>query len=235
MPKFLLGLQGALVKEILITKPELTVGRNPDNDIVIDNPAVSGHHCKITLIGDTYFVEDLSSSNGVFVNTKKTTKAGLKNNDVIGIVKHTLKFVEDGAEPEAPPPQPAGRMPEATIMMTPEKRQEIAGVAAAAAQKAAIAHVVKGAVGETEYELKAQSTYLGKSEHAQIKIKGGGWFRPAPETACMIARRFEGYFIIPVKENYARVNGKVLKQREMLQDGDLIEVGGTTIQFELPN
>ena len=43
MPRFLLQFQGAVIKEIPITKSELTVGRSPDNDIIIDNPAVSGH------------------------------------------------------------------------------------------------------------------------------------------------------------------------------------------------
>jgi pSer/pThr/pTyr-binding forkhead associated (FHA) protein len=101
MPKFLLQLQGAIIKEIPVEKAEYIVGRLPDNDIVIDHPAVSGHHCKITLVGDTFFIEDLNSSNGVFLNAKKTLKSGLKNNDVIGIVKHTLKFIDDPPENHA--------------------------------------------------------------------------------------------------------------------------------------
>src|SRR5205807_7934482 len=120
-------------KEIPADKAELTVGRMPDNDIVIDNPAVSGHHCKILLIGDTFFVEDLNSSNGVFVNAKKTLKSGLKNNDVVGIAKHALKFVDDRPEatvvtpPVAPAAKPAA---DATMMIAPDKQKEIAVAAA---------------------------------------------------------------------------------------------------------
>ena len=77
MSRFLLQLQGAVLKEIPITTGVITVGRSPDNDIVIDNPAVSSHHCKITLVGNTFVVEDLNSSNGVFLNAKKIDKSGL--------------------------------------------------------------------------------------------------------------------------------------------------------------
>src|SRR5262245_61090263 len=120
MAKLLLGFQGAVIKEIQITKGEITVGRNPDNDIVIDNPAVSGRHCKIVLSADTFFVEDLNSSNGVFLNAKKTLKAGLKNNDVIGIVKHTLKFVDDHNQETVPAPPVTPPGADATMMIAPE-------------------------------------------------------------------------------------------------------------------
>lgn len=104
MPKFLLQYEGAVIKEIPITKEDITVGRKPDNDIVIDNPTISGHHCKITQVGDNFYVEDLNSSNGVFVNAKKIMKSGLKNNDVIGVAKHVLKFIDERVQESTPPP-----------------------------------------------------------------------------------------------------------------------------------
>src|SRR5579863_5507498 len=199
MPKFLLQYEGAVIKEIPITKADITVGRLPDNDIVIDNPAVSGHHCKITLVADTFFVEDLNSSNGVFVNAKKTLKSGLKNNDVIGIAKHALKFIDDRPEAHATisPAAAPKASADATMMIAPDKQKEIALAAATAAQKPAFVRVIKGVVDKPEYELTASSTYIGKSDHVQIKIKGKGLFGSAPESAAMIARRLEGYFIVP--------------------------------------
>jgi predicted component of type VI protein secretion system len=227
-----------VIKEIPVDKAELTVGRLPDNDICIDNPAVSSHHCKITMVGDTFFVEDLHSSNGVFVNAKKTLKSGLKNNDVIGIAKHALKFIDErpeGAGAPHPPTVPATQhSADATMMIAPDKQKEIAVAAATAAQKPAYVRVIKGVVDLPEYELKASSTYIGKSDHVQIKIKGKGFFGSAPESAAMIARRLEGYFIVPVQEGYAKLNGRVVTQKELLRDGDVIEVGGTTLKFESP-
>ena len=138
MPKFQLNFQGTMLKEITLNKAEYTIGRLPDNDIVIDHPAVSGHHCKITLVGDTFFIEDLKSSNGVFLNAKRTFKSGLRNNDVIGIVKHTLKFIDDltATETAVPPPAPALSADE-TMMISPDMQKELARAAATAMRKPA--------------------------------------------------------------------------------------------------
>jgi len=236
MVKLQLQFQGAVIKEYPVTKDEMTIGRLPDNDIVIDYPAVSGRHCKITLVGETYFVEDLNSTNGVFVNAAKTLKAGLKNNDVVGIVKHALKFMDERPreDPSAPPPpSPAKFAAEATMMISPTKQQELAAASTSAAQKKpAVVRVVKGVVDKMEYELSARSTYIGKSSHVQIQIKGTGLFGSAPENAAMIMNQAEGYFLVAVKEGYPKVNGKPVAQKEQLKDGDTIQVGGTTLVFE---
>ena len=238
MPKLLLKFNAAVIKEIPIEKDTLSVGRKPDNDVVIDNPAVSGHHCKITLAGDTFFVEDLNSTNGVFVNGKKVMKSGLKHNDVVGIVKHALVFIDDrpaaGGGSEAPTVQAKPDAGEATMMMTPEKQKQMAEAAAGSAKtQSATIRVVKGVVDVPEYEIKSPTTYIGKSDRVQIKIKGAGIFGKAPENAAMIASRPEGYFLMPIEENYAKLNGKTVTQKEPLKDGDMIEVGGTTLQFSL--
>ncbi len=47
MPKIFLKFNEQVLKEIPLDKPRLTIGRKPDNDLVIDNPAVSGHHALI--------------------------------------------------------------------------------------------------------------------------------------------------------------------------------------------
>jgi pSer/pThr/pTyr-binding forkhead associated (FHA) protein len=234
MPKFLLKFNAAVIKEIPITKDSLTVGRKDDNDIVIDNPAVSGHHAKITLTGDTFFVEDLESTNGVFVNEKKVMKAGLKNNDVIGIVKHALVFIDDrgGEAPHVEAAPARNRDAEKTMMISADKQQEMASAASQAAQKKpAVIRVVKGVVDKPEYELRDPSTYIGKSERVTIKIKGTGMFGKAPENAAMIAARADGYYLVPIEEGFTKLNGKTISQKELLKDGDQIELGGTTLQF----
>ena len=234
MPKFLLQYEGAVIKEIPITKSDITVGRKPDNDIVIDNPTVSGHHCKIQLVGDTFYVEDLNSSNGVFLNAKKIMKSGLKNNDVIGVAKHVLKFIDERNPQETTAPvATSDHGADATMMISPERQQEMAAAATIAAQKKpAIIRVIKGVVGRPEYELKGSSTYIGKSDRVQIKIKGTGLFGSAPENAAMIANKAEGYFLVPIKEGYPKLNGRPIHGKEQLKDGYVIDVGGTTLIFE---
>lgn len=232
MPKLLLKFNAAVLKEIPIDKPSLSVGRKPDNDIVIDNPAISSHHCKIVMKGDTYYVEDLESTNGTFVNEKRVVKSGLHDQDVIGVAKHALVFVDDRAKPEE-----AGGG-DKTMVLAPQKQEEMAKAVAAAnapskAEQAGWLRVLKGVVGANEYELKGTSTYIGKSDRVQVPIADGGFFNRAPEVAASIHRKAEGYFMKAVKEGYPVVNGQKLADTVQLKDGDIIEVGGSTLQFFL--
>ena len=106
MPKLLLKFNAAVIKEIPFNKDVLTVGRKPDNDIFIDNPAISGHHCKISLQGGAYVVEDLESTNGTFVNEKRIKMSGLHHNDVVGLAKH-LWSSSRTLRPSPRPPRPS--------------------------------------------------------------------------------------------------------------------------------
>jgi pSer/pThr/pTyr-binding forkhead associated (FHA) protein len=212
MPKLLLRLDAALIREIALDKPTLSVGRKPDNDIVIESSAVSAHHCRIFLSGDAYFVEDLDSTNGTFINEKRVSKAALRHDDVIHLAKHALVFQADAAapRPEAEPGE---------------------GSASPVELKSGGLRVLAGGQGESEYDLKAFSTYLGKSDRVQVKIKGSGLFGRAPEVAASIHRRREGYMLVAVKKGYPKVNGAAVPDQIPLKDGDIIECGATTLQF----
>ena len=71
---------------------QISIGRNPKNDIQIDNPAVSSSHAVIKRVMNTYFIEDLGSTNGTFVNEKKIDKYELLDGDEVIIGKHSLGF-----------------------------------------------------------------------------------------------------------------------------------------------
>ncbi|OGR90843.1 MAG: hypothetical protein A3J74_09385 [Elusimicrobia bacterium RIFCSPHIGHO2_02_FULL_57_9] len=234
MPKLLLKFNAAVIKEIAFDKDSLAVGRKPDNDVVVDNPAISGHHCRISKQGGTYFVEDLESTNGTYVNEKRIKKAGLHHNDVVGLAKHALVFIEDNPAP-ALPAAPDGRSADATVMMSPEKQAELVAAASASAanSKLGVIRVLKGVMAESEYELKGMSTYIGNSDRVQIRIKGGGFFSSAPEVAASIHRKSEGYVLVAVTQGYPVVNGRKVAANVLLNDGDFIECGGTTMQFVL--
>ena len=65
----------------------LTIGRRQNNDVVIDNLAVSGHHAKIDSVGDEFVLIDLQSKNGSFVNEKFINTHWLGDGDLINIGK----------------------------------------------------------------------------------------------------------------------------------------------------
>ena len=101
MARLILSLDGQTLAEYNMTKERYTVGRLPDNDIRIDNAAVSGHHSLIINILNDSFLEDLNSTNGTYVNGKLIKKHALQHDDVITVGHHQLRYVDDQAD-EAP-------------------------------------------------------------------------------------------------------------------------------------
>ncbi|MDH4053769.1 MAG: FHA domain-containing protein [Gammaproteobacteria bacterium] len=92
MARLILSLDNQVLAEYNMTKERYTVGRLPDNDVRIDNPAVSGHHSLIINILNDSFLEDLNSTNGTYVNGKLIKKHALQHGDVITIGHHQLRF-----------------------------------------------------------------------------------------------------------------------------------------------
>lgn len=87
--------------EYNMNKERYTIGRLPDNDVRIDNPAVSGHHSLIINILSDSFLEDLNSTNGTYVNGKLIKKHALQHGDVITVGHHQMRFVEGAADEES--------------------------------------------------------------------------------------------------------------------------------------
>ena len=101
MAKLILSMDGLVLKEIPLTKERTTIGRKPNNDVQIDNLAVSGEHAVIVTILNDSFLEDLGSTNGTVVNSAQIKKHFLQNNDVIELGKYKLKYISEGGQPAA--------------------------------------------------------------------------------------------------------------------------------------
>jgi eukaryotic-like serine/threonine-protein kinase len=108
MPKILLKYNDKVVKEITLTDVVVTIGRKEDNDLVIDNLAVSSHHARIARLDDAFVIQDTGSTNGIFLNGEKVAQHALKYGDQIMIGKHLVVFQDDAAGAVSPAPAPAG-------------------------------------------------------------------------------------------------------------------------------
>lgn len=95
MARLILSLDSQVLAEYNMSKERYTIGRLPDNDVRIDNPAVSGHHSLIINILNDSFLEDLNSTNGTYVNGKLIKKHALQHGDVITIGHHQLRFADE--------------------------------------------------------------------------------------------------------------------------------------------
>jgi pSer/pThr/pTyr-binding forkhead associated (FHA) protein len=120
MAKLILSMDGNVLKEIPLSKERITIGRKAQNDVQIDNLAVSGEHAVIVSIMDDAFLEDLGSTNGTVVNGKAVKKHFLQDNDVVELGKYKLKYVvEKKAQPKAAPTAPAAADFEKTMVLRP--------------------------------------------------------------------------------------------------------------------
>jgi predicted component of type VI protein secretion system len=80
------------LREVALTGGVVTIGRQPDNLLRIDNPIVSGHHARIFWENNHYVLEDNESFNGTYLNNRSVSRAELSDGDVIVIGKHRIEF-----------------------------------------------------------------------------------------------------------------------------------------------
>ena len=134
MPKLVLLFEGRVIRETAVTLGQpCTIGRLPDNTIVIDNSAVSSHHVRVQREGPQFVVEDLGSTNGTFVNGEKITKKPLRHGDTILVGKHKLFFDRMGEAEFDGPELTGGDLADfgGTVMLDPEQQQRLLAAAQA--------------------------------------------------------------------------------------------------------
>jgi pSer/pThr/pTyr-binding forkhead associated (FHA) protein len=229
MAEVLLKFKGAVVKEIPLEQDVITIGRKPDNDIVIDNQAVSGHHAKFTNEGESLFIEDTNSLNGTYVNGQKVFKSEIFNGDMVLVGIHTLEVISDRNRDTDPRNATLrGRSMDETMVIAPQDQKNL--LAATGKNKPDVLGgfvIVNGSADRRDYLLKERVTTIGKEDGAGIHLKG--FF--APKVAALVNRRKEGYFINPSGGKSMTINGQEMISRYDLKDGDLVEVAGLKMQF----
>jgi pSer/pThr/pTyr-binding forkhead associated (FHA) protein len=230
MARLILMFNKQVVKEYPLDKEGVTIGRNEDNTIVVDNLAVSGYHARIDLAGKDHILTDLQSTNGTFVNDKKVVSHKLSHGDNVIVGKHVILFVGTGREAEAKTDQQKVDM-DKTMMLDTAKQKELlakqqgALQAAKAAEKIGVVSFIEGAdLGEIE--LRKKLTKIGKAETSEIRLPG--LFMPA--TAATISRRPSGYVLTTMGAKI-KVNGQAIADNIALNEFDTIEIGKTKFQF----
>jgi hypothetical protein len=244
MAKLILSIEGAVLKEIPIVKGRTTIGRKPQNDIQIDNLAISGEHAVLVMMDDAVILEDLNSTNGTFVNGRPVSRYPLQDGDVIALGKYKMKYI---AEP-LHQPNPADF--EKTMILRP---------GAAAAAEAAMAHefsASKTDIGNmSAYAASANSMRPAAAGRASVAapvgviqiISGGNagksleltktlttLGKPGVQVA-VITRRPHGYFITHVEgKDFPIVDGESIgAQAHKLVDHSIIDLAGIKMEFFL--
>ncbi len=246
MIKLVLEFEKHPLKEIMFAGLPVVIGRTPDNDLQIDNLAVSTHHAQVFYEEKQLWVEDMDSLNGTFLNDQRVQRAALKDGDRITIGKHQVAVEVSGdmsatmvLPMEAPRKiQPVPKVEETMVLATKKQREMIEqaigrpGMAAPVptpmrARMGSLV-VLRGKTDQNTYLLSSKLTVIGKSEMASVRLKG--WF--APRAAAQINKRDDGYYI-STADRTPKVNGSPIRGLTKLVEGDTIEVAGVKFSFLL--
>ncbi len=238
MAKLVLGFNGQTLNEYPLDQETLTIGRKTENDIHIDNLAVSGNHAKILTILNDSFIEDLDSTNGTYINGAKINRHALQNGEIIAIGKHELKYVNDSADSST------GDF-EKTMIIRPD--------AAGMPEQDQTGTNLEKHIGKIASDLASAGTADSEEEtsDASLKFLSGAnkgkdlnltrilttLGKPGVQVAA-ITRRPTGYFLIAVdaasSPSNPLVNGvEIGKQAQPLKHGDEIVVAGIKMHFSL--
>ncbi len=93
--RILVATDGRTVQELALYVGRIIVGRTPDNDLQVDSRFVSRHHCQIVTTANSCVIEDLNSTNGIYVKSKRVRRHYLNDGDVVVLGKHELIYVDE--------------------------------------------------------------------------------------------------------------------------------------------
>lgn len=213
MSEIIVKLGDNVVHKYFFDKDIINIGRARDNDIVIENLAVSRNHARIRRVDGKYILTDLNSANGTFVNGVRITKTEIMHNDVITIGKHNLIFINKPLSDEqiisdafgADRTMIVDRAPTGVLVITTGKQKN------------------------QEFKLTKQETKIGRSANNDIRIHD--WF--VSKNHAVIIKQGSNYFIKDLGSwRGVFVNGQPVKDTQ-LKDGDDIKLGATHLTFHL--
>ncbi|MCP5149337.1 MAG: FHA domain-containing protein [Ectothiorhodospiraceae bacterium] len=224
--RLVLSLNNSVLGEFDLDRERIHIGRKPENDIQVDNLAVSGQHAAIITILNDSFLEDLDSTNGTFVNGKLIKKHALKHGDVITVGKHELKYLNDEATSDS------GDF-EKTMIIRPGMASHAAAAAKVEATAPAPATTATSAGGTKEMPLGKVQVLNGRMAGKEMTLTKALVTLGSPGVqVAVITRRPQGYFITHVEGKHPVVNGESIGgQARQLKDNDVIELAGVKMEF----
>lgn len=203
-------LDGMILRDLRFPAGRTTIGRRPNNDIVLENGMVSGDHAVILMGEDGHvYAQDLGSRNGTVVNGEMITRARLRTGDVIKIGGFKLRFFGDNQDEEE------HAKVDVDTQVGTESPDADSGPAAGPTLR-----ILTGPQAGRVRPLKNGLTTVGKP-HEQVAV---------------ISRRPNGYVVAHLEGRlFPVVNGvRMGPAAQLLADGDRIEVGGAVLEFCLP-
>jgi len=215
MPKLILTLDGAVIREYSIDKESISIGRKHGNDIQLNDLTISGRHTLITKVSENIFIDDLGSTNGTLLNGARVAKSQLHHSDVIQVGNYQFTFFSHEEEDYEPTMFLRAEIEDTKIIDTKQKpTSDNTGA------KLGAVRVLTGPLKDKVLELRKPFNTLGFNGSKMA----------------IIARNTSNYTISAIKNddsyNIAMVNGKDIPTEAIeLKANDIIELADNQIEF----
>ncbi|MFH1136378.1 MAG: FHA domain-containing protein [Pseudomonadota bacterium] len=228
MARLILSLRGRELDKFLLGQGKIVIGRSPECDIKIDNPAISRKHSVIEFNGEDYLLSDQGSSNGTFLNGERLTgPSRLKPGDVIGLAKFELQF-QDASRAEVEK-MIGGMDMEATMMVDSERMAKAfqsapSGSPTISGPRKLV--VLKGDANTKELVIERDVITIGKADSCDLVVKG--FFLDKIEAT--LTQKQGKFFLVPMGGGI-KLNDVKLDREAALKVGDTFSVGKTIVAF----
>lgn len=222
-PMIVVKLKNRPLKTYPFTGSEMSIGRNSDNDIIIDNLSVSRKHAAITSSKEGFRITDCASKNGTFLNGKPIKQAALKSGDTILLGKYTLAF----------------EMPQGDALPVTDLDQTVIIPNFRSDDRKAELHIDYPVVNESnprlcrtsteeDYPIRGDNFLIGKGGAADIHLEG----LFAPKRLAEITRRGDAFLLQRVGgKKRISINGEAIDEK-ILEENDLITIGSEEFLFK---
>lgn len=227
MPKLTLKFNSKVVKVYNFKKDKsISIGRRDNNDVVIPNLTVSSSHAKIDYTDNGFLLTDLNSKNKTYLNGEEINAAILNDQDEIVIGKHSIVF--NLSKDEQIQTERETDMDRTMALNSDAHKGMIVKKASVAAQNQGVAMLAFVEGGEGKIELKGSTISIGKDPSNDIVIHG--FF--VGKTAAILKKTNQG-ITLSFGGGFTKilVNDKVVKHTVLLEEFDVIKIGGAELQF----
>ncbi|MCQ8104047.1 FHA domain-containing protein [Methylomonas sp. SURF-2] len=213
----------ALRHTVEIDSDSASIGRAGYNPIQIDNKGVSLLHAVITRQDKEWFIEDLNSTNGTYLNgVKLTGKQKIRLGDTISICKHDLKFVGQRSR--------SGPVANASLSDDGDRTVMLGNnPASTSVSNTSNCYLLVHGEKRNLNKILLNRDYfaIGNGKHSDIRV--GGWF--TPKLVAEISRIGNNYYLFPRKSRLVKLNGQALNTQVKLSNDDTIAVKKLLLKF----
>lgn len=230
MTEIIVRYEDKVIERIITEKKRISIGRNSDNDIVLDNRGVSRKHAMIEINPANSVIIDNESLNGTFVNNRRVEEEILHEGDTITIGKYSMVF-----RPNAAAEVKLSDLDGTMTLNTRKHREQVetdrrdreivarsGGVAVLLGEKHAPAE---------EIRLQGATLTFGTADFVNVKVSG--WF--VPDIQAKIGLENGQYIITNVgSRSRTRVNGEPV-EKMTLKNADIVQIGRSVFRFVAGN